>query len=192
VISSTIQNTIVQILRNDEMSISRIKKELEIRKQNMHRLTLSGYLTAMVDEDILKVKEIKPSKVYSINQKGTVSMYKKIGKVVREIHRENQGDQCLGLLYHLFKRPIFIRELELCEVDLPRNYRRSISPKKGQFIRSFQEMGIEIPETDMIIEPENVNSVQLLKELRVLLLDEIKNIHENPVVDDDQTTLEDI
>ena len=190
--SNSVQNMIVQILKNTEMSISGIKKELENKNQKMHRLALSGYLSSMVDSGILKVKEIKPSKVYSINQKGTVTMYRKIGKVVKEIFREDQGDQCLALLFHLFRRPVFIRELELCEVDLPKRYKKAVSPKKTQFIKSFQELGIEIPETDMIVEPENVNNINLLRELRILLLDGMKDLKENPVIDDDQTTLEEI
>ncbi len=190
--SSSIQNQIIQILKNEERSISGIKKELENKNVKMHRLTLSGYLNSMVDSEILKVKEIKPSKVYSINQKGTVTMYRKIGKTVKELYSEHQGDHCLSFLYYLFNRPIFVRELEMCDTDLPKNYKKSFSSKKTQFIKLFQESGIEIPENDMLIEPESVNNIYLLREFRALILEQMSTIRENPIVDDDQKTLEDV
>ena len=188
----SVQSQIIQILKKDERSISGIKSDLEGVGLKLHRLTLSGYLSAMVEAEILKVKEIKPAKVYSLNQKGTVSLYRKIGKAIKETFSENHGDICLSFLYYTFQRPIFIREFELCDIDLPKNYRKSFSTKKITYIRSFQETGIEIPENEMIIEPENINNTQVLRIMRNLILAQNNLMTETSLVDMEQKTLEDI
>ncbi|MHB1439708.1 MAG: hypothetical protein ACYCSO_01110 [Cuniculiplasma sp.] len=190
--TQTIQKQIVQILKKDEQSISGIKKSLEELGIKMHRLTLAGYLSSMVDSEILKVKEIKPAKVYSLNQKGTVSLYRKIGKAIREIYPDNHGDICLSFLYYTFNRPIFIREFELCDVDLPKNYRKSFSTKKITFIKSFQESGIEIPDNEMLIEPESTNNFQVMRIMRNLILSQNSLMAESSLIDTEQKTLEDI
>ncbi|MCL4323317.1 MAG: hypothetical protein M1498_02575 [Candidatus Thermoplasmatota archaeon] len=188
----SVQSQIIQILKKDERSISGIKSDLEGVGLKLHRLTLSGYLSAMVEAEILKVKEIKPAKVYSLNQKGTVSLYRKIGKAIKETFSENHGDICLSFLYYTFQRPIFIREFELCDIDLPKNYRKSFSTKKITYIKSFQETGIEIPENEMIIEPENINNTQVLRIMRNLILSQNNLMTETSLVDMEQKTLEDI
>ncbi len=190
--NQSIQGQIIQILKKDEQSISGIKKELDQVGLKLHRLTLAGYLSAMVDSEILKVKEIKPAKVYSLNQKGTVSLYRKIGKAIKDTYNENHGDICLSFLYYTFQRPIFIREFELCDIDLPKNYRKSFSTKKLNYIKSFQEAGIEIPENEMIIEPESTNNTQLMRIMRILLLSQNNLLVESSLIDMEQKTLEDI
>ncbi len=185
--------SIFEILKDgNELSISNIKKELDARNIKFHRLTLSGYLNSMADLDILSVKEIKPSKVYSLKKQGAASMYKKIGNIIKELYRDDHGDNCLAFLFYIFNRPVFIREFELCDVDLPKKYKKSYSPKKIQFIKAFRSIGIEIPENEMLIEPEQVNNVYLLKNLKALVLDQFKLLKETPIIDLDQRTLEDI
>jgi hypothetical protein len=187
-----IQSNIINILKVEERSISGIKKELDKKGIRMHRLTLAGYLTAMVDNQKLKVKEIKPSKVYSINERETASIYKKVGEMVKENFSEFQGEACLGCLYYLFNRPIFIREIELCNVDLPKMYRKSISTKKEIFIKSFHEVGVEIPENEMLIEPENLNTTQVMRLLRSVIISQSNLLVQNYLVENEQKTLEDL
>ena len=187
-----VSKQIMEVLKDDELSISGIKDKLESRNLKVHRLTLSGYLSSMVDMGLLKFKDIRPAKVYSIDDKKVVSIYSLIGKAVRLRYPERSGDMSLLLLFNLFNRPVFIREIELCDADLPRAYRQSFSKRKELYVQKLGLLGINITENERLIEPsfDDKNAVLSLMRDLILVSNDIQHIEE--ISETEQKTLEDL
>ncbi|MHB8360726.1 MAG: hypothetical protein ACYDAO_02000 [Thermoplasmataceae archaeon] len=169
-IQQGIKEMIVIELQKSEKSISGLQKALMEQGYSFHRLVLTGYLRAMVDVGILSEKEIKPSRIYSIMENPQKDIYYYLGESVKEFSDEDSGDICLIALSFLFNRPIFMREIEKCGVDLPRNYRKSKSSKREEYLKNLENIGIKIPPTNMLVEPSIKNNDVLFKTLKKLIL----------------------
>jgi hypothetical protein len=163
------RDIILDELQKSEKSISGLQKALKERGYNYHRLVLTGYLNALVDLGILAEKEIKPSRIYSIRENPQKDIYYFLGEAIRTFNDEEAGDVCLITLSFLFNRPIFMREIEKCGVDLPRNYRKSKSPKRDEYLKNLDNNGIKIPPTNMLVEPTFNNKDTLFKALKIII-----------------------
>ena len=185
-----ISKQIMEVLKDEELSISGIKEKLDSRNIPVHRLTLSGYLSSMVDMGLLKFKDIKPAKVYSIDDSKARSIYSLIGDVVKKRYPDRTGDMSLLLLFNLFNRPVFLREIDLCNSDLPRAYRQSSSARKDLYIKKLGILGIRITESERLIEPSFTDvgaTMNMMKDL-ILISNGIEFIEE--MVDGEQKTLD--
>ncbi|MGP6207642.1 hypothetical protein ACNF42_06410 [Cuniculiplasma sp. SKW3] len=189
---SGISRQILEVLKDDELSISGIREKLESRGIKVHRLTLSGYLSSMVDSGFLKYKDIKPAKVYSIDDGKVISIYSMIGNAVSKRYPGRTGDMSLLLLFNLFNRPIFLREVELCSAELPRAYKQSFSKRKEIYIQKLGLLGINITENERLMEPSFEDKTAVLSMMRdlILLSNDIQYIEE--ISDVEQKTLEDV
>lgn len=78
----------------------------------MHRLTLTGYLRAMTDLNILKEKDVPPAKIYTPVKGKERDIYLKITEQAKLITKDRSADLTLFALFKLFRRPIFKEELE--------------------------------------------------------------------------------
>ncbi len=187
----TLKEDIVSELVDEEKSISGLQKSLESRGINTHRLVLTGYLKAMVDLGILKEKEIKPSRIYSIQSIPGRDIYELAGLAARKLSNESTGDHALELLYYIFNRPIFVREIERCNVDLPRQYKTVVPQRRLEYIAKLNEQGIKIPQNNIMMEPQGRDSqklIMMLKDLVSLSLDVKRYIM--PDQEGTQTTLD--
>lgn len=170
----TLKEEIVTELVDEEKSISGLQKSLEEKGINTHRLVLTGYLRALVDMGILNEKEIKPSRIYSIQSVPGKDIYDLVGKIARNQSVENNGDHALELLYYLFNRPIFVREIERCSVDLPREYRTVVPQRRMEYVTKLNEQGIKVPQNNIMMEPltrDNQKLMIMLKQLVSVILD---------------------
>lgn len=170
----TLKEKIVSDLTQEEKSISGLQKSLENKGINFHRLYLTGYLKAMVDMGILKEREIKPARIYSPLYQESRDIYDYAGWVSRLYDEEETGDNVLRILYTLFSRPVFMREIERCNVDYPRSYRKVTTHRRMEYVKKLQESGIKIPQNNMMIEPlskEPSQVIVLLKDLLVSVFD---------------------
>lgn len=165
----TLKAQILSVLSNGENSISGILKELNTRGVDMHRLTLTGYLNAMADMGILKERDIKPSKIYSIDMASSRDIYSIIGSVVKIYGEENMPDYALMLLNALFGRPIFIKEIERCNVGLPRDYRKVVPPKRMEYIDQLSTIGLTIPPSNSMVEPTRKDNDLINQMLRLVI-----------------------
>lgn len=150
----TLKAQILQILSNGENSISGVLKELNTRGTDMHRLMLTGYLKAMADIGILKERDIKPSKIYSIDMTSRRDIYGMVGSSVRGYGEDVMADRALLLLSTIFGRPVFLKEIERCNVGLPRNYKKVVPPRRKEYIEQLAKVGLSIPESNFMMEPE--------------------------------------
>lgn len=104
---------ILDILKEDGKSISAISRELESRGFDLHRLILTGYLRAMTDLNVLKEREVPPSKIYiPVKGKGR-DIYEAIGDKVRQAYGEGERSDALTMfaLVRLLRRAVFADEL---------------------------------------------------------------------------------
>ena len=77
-----LRDLVIEVLKKDPTSISGLARELSGRGVKMHRLELTGYLKALADLDILKQKDIKPAKVFSVSGARERSLYEMVGDCV--------------------------------------------------------------------------------------------------------------
>lgn len=164
-----LKDEIVSYLTAEEKSISGLQKSLEERGRNLHRLVLTGYLKAMVDIGILREKEIKPSRVYSVNSGGSRDIYDMVGLAIHRTGGSNPGDDALLVLNYLFNRPIFAREIERCNVEPPREYRKVLPTRKLEIMERLSEQGIRVPQSNVMMEPENRDLSRLMRILREII-----------------------
>jgi len=117
----TLQDKILDYLREGEDSISGIHRKLERDGYKLHRLVLTGYLKALADTGILKEREIKPSKVYSWKSRVKKrNIYEFIGEKVRKLSdsKKEQARLAVYILQKLFRRAIFLEEIKMCGIDV--------------------------------------------------------------------------
>lgn len=167
----SLKDKILSDLSVEEKSISGLQKSLEEKGVNLHRLVLTGYLRALVDLGILREKEIKPARIYSLKSQQGKDIYSTVGLISRNFDEDNAGDGALMILFSLFNRPIFVREIERCNVEIPRNYRKVSSSRRLEYIKKLEENGIKIPQTNMMMEPESKDFSSLVKSLREIVYD---------------------
>lgn len=143
---------------------------MKVRGVDMHRLVLTGYLKSMVDQGILKVKEIKPSKIYSIDLTSRSDIYTSVGTVARHFDAEEASENALALLHTVLARPVFLKELERCNVGIPKEYRKTTMDERRLLISKLMSRGIIIPQNNPLIEPVSVNQVEVGQLMRQLII----------------------
>jgi hypothetical protein len=141
---------VIETLGKDGKSISALSKELESQGIKHHRLILTGYLRALTDINMLKEKDVPPSKIYIPIKSGNDTIYQSVERSVRKIS-DQPNETILYVLYRLFKRPIFESELKLAGVS-----RVNAKPVDGQMIAECKKVmkrnGNIIP-TELAYEP---------------------------------------
>jgi DNA-binding HxlR family transcriptional regulator len=118
---------IIECLKEGDKSISKITRDLKKEGHDYHRLVITGYLRAMADLGVIKEKPIPPSKVYSVVPNKSKNIYQLLGTLVkaRNLGFKKEALLCAQALEVLFKRPIFLSELNMCGYDEPQGVRKS-------------------------------------------------------------------
>jgi hypothetical protein len=139
---------ILDILKEDGKSISAISRELEARGYDLHRLILTGYLRAMTDLNVLKEKEVPPSKIYVPVKGKSRDIYELIGEKVRQVFGEGEKSDMMILftLVKTFKRPIFADEL--AKAGLKNAVGREVSKEERQEAKQvLLKSGFKVPDS---------------------------------------------
>ena len=181
---------ILNEINGEEKSITGIQKSLEQKGINMHRLVLTGYLNAMVELGILKEKEIKPARIFSAAGQNRHDIYSIVGSSMRKFDEENAGYNSLQVLYYLFERPIFTRELERCSVNIPTKNTRTINSQyRNDYVKKLGEADIKIPVSSVLLEPVDFDKAGITKLLNYILASEY-DLRKYMVVNTNQKTLD--
>lgn len=107
-----LKQIIIILLTEEGRSISYLSRELKKQGFDMHRLTLTGYLRALTDLNVLKEKDVPPAKIYTPLKGKERDIYLRITEQSRQTVGERNAELTLYTLNKLFKRPIFKEELE--------------------------------------------------------------------------------
>ena len=109
---------VIDMLGKDGKSISSLAKDLEKMGFKHHRLIITGYLRALTDMNVLKERDIPPSKIYQPVKALPDTIYEAVGKSCRKVSAD-PDDLILYTLSRLFRRPIFDTELKAAGVNRP-------------------------------------------------------------------------
>jgi len=123
---------IIECLKESDKSISKISRDLKKDGHDYHRLVVTGYLKAMADLGVIKEKPIPPSKVYALVPNKSKNIYQLLGAIVktRNLGFKKEALLCAQALEALFKRPIFLSELNMCGYDEPQGVRKSSAEER--------------------------------------------------------------
>ncbi|HEU12676.1 MAG: hypothetical protein ACP5G5_00335 [Thermoplasmata archaeon] len=168
-IYKNLKERIIEILNQDEKSISSISKQLESEGTKIHRLTLTGYLMALRDLNILKEKEIQPSKIYSVNSVEERNIYEIIGEFISD-HPES-GDLCVYILHQLFRRPILKYEIDRCCGEKPEYAEKVYGDERKMALDILESMGIHVSKNM----PAYVPKKEYVDEFRDILIQMVIN-----------------
>ena len=178
IVERPLKDIIIEILGKDGLSIHSLSERLKDKNINMHRLVLTGYLRALRDMGILKERDIKPAKVFSVQQPKKKSIYELIGEKAREINEEKAADICLYSLYRIFNRPIFLRELNRAGVGMPEDGMKVVGKERQEALKILLNVGFDIPRNNSAFIPKKRYDGEFEIILTELILDgyNIKNL----------------
>jgi hypothetical protein len=122
--------TVLNMLKDRQLSISGISRELKTSGYDQHRLIITGYLRALYDTGFLEELEIPPSKVYTYNnRRQEKDIYLMLEDRLKEVDSEFRFAVAVHILSSLFNRPCFRYELNLLE----------ITPKASPYVRESND-----------------------------------------------------
>lgn len=142
---------ILEILKKDAMSISGLSRELAGRGVKLHRLELTGYLKALADMSVLKEKDIKPSKVFSVSTSREKNLFEQVGDSVSRYARTQDDRATLAAytLQKLFKRAVFDMEVKRCGIEGAVEGRKATSEERSDAKALLTRMGYKVPNSDV-------------------------------------------
>ncbi|MBE0524960.1 MAG: hypothetical protein IBX40_11595 [Methanosarcinales archaeon] len=172
-------STTLNMLKDKQMSISSITRELKIKGYDIHRLIITGYLRALYDTGYLEEEEIPPSKVYKYNHKRQEKdIYKLLESHIKDMDSEYKFPVSVYILTTLFNRPCFRYELNLVGVT-PKNstyVRESRSEKLKEFREGISRF--EMPAGDKAFEMNELdeNIVSYCCEIIISIMKDIMDL----------------
>ncbi len=142
-----LKDLIVSSVRAKERSISALAKDLTVVGYKFHRLFLAGYLRALSDVGVLREKEIPPAKVYTASTYRGKSLYESVGEKVRAAESDPRAQTRLAasVLFRLFRRPVFLRELRECGFDAVADLPTSSREEREDARKAFAKLHLQIP-----------------------------------------------
>ncbi len=149
---SQFYNILTEILARQQMSISRIARELKKSGYDQHRLSLTGYLRALSDMGYLGELDIPPSKVYVLKNKTNQDIYSILKEHLKEIEESERQEIAVFILTSLFRRPCFRHELELLGIESQKT--RTVKESKDSRLKEHRAAvtRIKIPHDDPAFE----------------------------------------
>ncbi len=136
----------------------------------MHRLTLTGYLRALSDMNVLKEKDVPPAKIYTPVKGKERDIYIRVAEQAKALALDRYPELTLYTLYKLFKRPIFKEELERAGVF---EFSPGVQAKDEEIadVRKFMmKTGFKIPTSSKAYVPENEDLEGLFQGLLAQIL----------------------
>ena len=142
-----LKDLVVSSVRTKERSISALAKDLTLVGYKFHRLFLAGYLKALADVGVLREKEIPPAKVYTASTYRGKTLYECVGEKVRasETDPKSQARLAASVLYRMFRRPVFLRELRECGFDSVADLPTASKEEREDARRGLAKLHLQIP-----------------------------------------------
>lgn len=158
---------VLEILKKDQMSISGVSRELMTKGIKLHRLELTGYLKALADMNVLKSKDIKPAKVFSVSTARDRNLYELIGDSCSVYARAPNERATLAAycLQRLFRRAVFDMEVKRCGVEGVVEGRRATQEERSDAKSILSRLGYKVPNSDIPTVVESDLSSQFLQVL---------------------------
>jgi len=165
-----LKQIIISMITEDGRSISYLSRELKKQGFDMHRLTLTGYLRAMTDLNILKEKDVPPAKIYTPIKGKERDIYLKIVEQARITAPEKGAELALYTLYKLFKRPIFREELERAGILDASPGVQARDDEIAEARKFMHKAGFKIPTSSKAYVPMNDDLESLYQDMLVQMI----------------------
>ena len=164
---------VLEVLKKDAASISGVSRELAERGIKLHRLELTGYLKALADMNVLKEKDIKPAKVFSLSSTREKNLYELIGQssANNALTADERATLASYCLQKLFKRAVFDMEVRRCGLDGLVDGRRASQEERAEAKIVLSRMGYKIPNSDVPIIVEKDLDQQFLSVLAEVVIE---------------------
>ncbi len=146
-------NVIINMLKERQLSISSISRELKSEGYDQHRLIITGYLRALYDTGYLVEQEIPPSKVYSYNHIGQeTDLYRILENSLKDVDTEYRYPVAVYILTSLLNRPCFRYELSL--IGITPQSSPYVRESRSERLKEFREeiSRFDVPEGDKAYE----------------------------------------
>ncbi len=146
-----LKELIIEILKKDQMSISAAARELQAKGLKLHRLELTGYLKALADMNVLKEKDIKPSKVFSVSGTRDKNLFELIGEFSSSYaaSEEDRATLAAYALQKLFKRAVFEMEIRRCGLKGTVVGRKATPEERAEAKAVLTRIGYKVPTSDV-------------------------------------------
>lgn len=173
-LDKNLKSLILENLPDDGMSISALSRILNERGVKIHRLELSGYLKALSDLNVLRERDIKPSKVFSpLPRQSNMGIHERIGQIVKRDYGDDDKRASIALfvLCRLFRRAIFEKELRLCGLTGTPSSRRCTAEEREEAVAAASRAGFKIPSSDLALVSTGNHSQAYNKIIAEILID---------------------
>ncbi len=146
-----LRELVLEILKRDPASISGVCRELNSRGVKLHRLELTGYLKALADMNILRAKDIKPAKVFSVSATREKNMYEMVGEASCAVAMtaDERATLAAYCLQKLFKRSVFDMEVKRCGLDGAVDGRKATVEERTEAKVVLTRLGYKVPNSDI-------------------------------------------
>lgn len=146
-----LRELVLEILKRDPASISGVCRELNSRGIKLHRLELTGYLKALADMNVLKSKDIKPAKVFSVSASRDKNLYEMVGEACSgaAMTADDRATLAAYSLQKLFKRAVFDMEVRRCGLDGAVDGRKATSEERAEAKIVLTRLGYKVPNSDI-------------------------------------------
>ncbi len=167
------KDLVLEVLKKESASISGLSRELASRGVKLHRLELTGYLKALADMGVLKERDIKPSKVFSVSISRQKNLYELLGESCVRYGRNDVERATLAAysLQKLFKRPIFEMEVRRCVGSGAVDGRKATSEERAEAKVILSRMGYKVPNSDVPVIVEDDHEEQMAQVLADVLVE---------------------
>lgn len=164
---------ILDVLTKDSASISGVSRELEARGVKLHRLELTGYLKALADLGVLKEKDIKPAKVFSISSLRKRSFHDLLGEACSATagFPEERPTLAAYCLQTLFRRAVFDMEVRRCGFDGVVKGRKATSEERSEARSTLVRQGYKVPNSDVPTIVEDDMQEQYIRVLSYMVVE---------------------
>lgn len=143
-----LKDLIFEILTSDGKSISALSRELENNGIVMHKLILTGYLRALADLNLLKEKDIPPSKLYVPVKVRDWDIYELVGECSRNLCHGSEADLLIThTLCKLFKRAVFMEELKKAGVREQPGFEQASREEKQEAKKVLQRTNLKVADS---------------------------------------------
>ncbi|MBN1677941.1 MAG: hypothetical protein JW880_05320 [Candidatus Thermoplasmatota archaeon] len=142
---------VLEILKKDPMSISGVCRELAAKGVKLHRLELTGYLKALADMNVLREKDIKPAKVFSLSAAREKNLYELVGESCSKIGKtpDERATLAAYTLQKLFRRAVFDMEVRRCGMDGAVEGRKATTEERSEAKAILVRLSYKVPNSDV-------------------------------------------
>lgn len=156
-----LRDLVLDILREEgDLTIAGMVRALDRRGVKHHRLTVTGYLHALVDTGYLEVRSVPPAKLFSLKASQTMSLPSAFGECARRItggSGPNAVELAVGALERVLDRAIFMSEIAEAGFSRTGNLRQLGKKERAEEAKRLSKCGVAIREGEPMFRAKGVD-----------------------------------